>query len=483
MAEFTGTPVYSVENTVEGVRSGNAFLSTNLDGTLLQYARIVGTDFSMEQVDLVSGANSVRGTIANLFGLNGASWPEIGGAAYVPGIDRWVVSEGDGGLSPLNLLNPDGTSEDTYGVNSLVNLAPQDNRLPGIGAAFYASVGATEYVLYVGYYGGFWLFQPDASNINFTEFNANTDLVFGSPTIFGAQSVDRLAALYRGDGVFTFLVNGKFGTANADRIQVLDVDISAGTIVVSNSTELSFSALANGDSQTNPGRIGLQQSPIAPGEVFYYVANQTPYLGKIAATGGSYAVTETVATGTANIVADINSPQYTPLDGLPDNRPFILSLADFQNFLVINPADQTETWLVDRTAVYGAVSIFGQHSVAQDANDTSRISYVGYEQLTGDLVVFSLDSVDFERLTFVSGTRIPRTPPPGIRLRFGNYTGVINSLGTFLQAELANYTDASSAGLRGGSLDVNGNRIRNVADGTDATDVVNYGQVKTALGI
>ena len=85
--------------------------------------------------------------------------------------------------------------------------------------------------------------------------------------------------------------------------------------------------------------------------------------------------------------------------------------------------------------------------------------------------------------SLVEGTRTPRRPDPAFRLRFGNYTGVINSLGTFLQTELANYTDEGTSGLRGGVLDANGQRIRNVADGTVATDVVNYGQLKTALGI
>lgn len=70
-----------------------------------------------------------------------------------------------------------------------------------------------------------------------------------------------------------------------------------------------------------------------------------------------------------------------------------------------------------------------------------------------------------------------------VRLAKENYSGVLNAFVEDITTRLAYLVDQDVTNPIGGPLDLNRNTVTGVADATDFTDLVNWGQVKTELGI
>lgn len=187
------------------------------------------------------------------------------------------------------------------------------------------------------------------------------------------------------------------------------------------------------------------------------------------------------------------TPQRFPLH-LPGE-----SSGSNDSFYLIDPTEKANTFEVDynppgtpgpgdpvdigQLSTRSCVPWLGQTSQEEFLTQVNTGTPAGDYVFGDDWLVTFFFGQFFTGVPLEEGDRTPRLPDPAYRLRFGNYTGVLNTLGTFLETELAKYTDEATASSRGGVLDLNGQRVRNVGTGVLNFDGVNYGQVKTALGI
>lgn len=509
--DFSGvTQLTLVRSAVVGDIDNSNFTEDQLTSNLLRYVDNLGaggTDLKSLNLSTLATPTTYGNRAAGdtEFGsslVEGTFWAGSGGTyGYIPEYDFWVSSGSGSGYLPALLIDgADASLLDSTSTLDTTNITTiRTNRNNGTGIAadcsayiFYAN--EQYYALFFNPYGGGQVVEVNANGTFGSITSGIPEYLWQSESQpEGTGKFATIGATRLGDNEWVFVLPtlGNF-SGGSGTFTVVTASINAsGELVYTNEATLNSDSTDYKYSTATDPIFFLCSHAQVPGAVFLGLLtnDSNTAIVRLEVSGGAWAVTDNIKITFDPETTSGGVPGYC--GQWPGSMP-LLVCEDivWDGVYAIDPTELTNNVYVDRDdgdADLVGVSQVGLFGPELNGSNPGRY-YLWAEQASGSLadntfLFFDLDGMVYTGEPLEEGERTPRLPDPAYRLRFGNYTGVLNSLGTFLQTELAKYTDEGTEGVRGGALDLNGKRVRNVTTGVQDFDGVNYGQVKTALGI